>query len=143
MKETNSNILFSIRPKYIKLILSGEKNYEYRSTYWNVEYPSWFTVYESSPICSVKYFMLLDNPVKEGEKITYRQSYGTDRFNDGEMPGKYAYPILNFVDVENPIPLSKLREIRVTPPQNYIYINRKKELNELIIPEIDKLKKNG
>lgn len=64
MKETNSNILFIIRAKYIKLILSGEKNYEFRSTYWNVEYPIWFTVYESSPICSVKYFMLLDNPVK-------------------------------------------------------------------------------
>lgn len=141
MKESNSNILFSIKPKYINLILNGEKDYEYRSTYWNVKYPSWFTVYESSPVSSVKYFMLLDSPYKKGQKISGKRSYGTDRFNDGSMNSKYAYPILSIIKLHNPISLSDLRKMGIFPPQKFIYIDRNEELFNLVMQESNLLQK--
>lgn len=141
MKETNSNVLFSIKPKYINLILSGEKDYEYRNFYWDVEYPSWFTVYESSPIRSVKYFILLDSPHKKGQKICGNKSYGTERFNDGTMNSKYAYHILNIIDLHEPISLIDLKNIGLFPPQKFIYVDRNLELNNLISKEINALQK--
>ncbi|KOY76037.1 hypothetical protein RZ70_05280 [Apilactobacillus kunkeei] len=117
-----SNILFSIQPKYIKMISDGNKLIEYRNTFWKVSYPQWFYVYESKPISQLKYLILLDFPISNGEKIPF-DTYKTDDFNEGKMNRKYAYPILDFKEMSIPIPLKKLRSLGVTPPQNFCYIN--------------------
>lgn len=133
INSTNSNIMFSIKPKYMSMILSGQKIYEYRNRYWKTSYPSWFTIYESSPISEVKYLMLLDEP-RTQEDVPLKQSYGTESFNDGTSTRKYAYPILNVIKVSHPINLRTLKNINVTPPQDYMYINRKIRFSTLIEP---------
>lgn len=127
MKQNESDILFSIKPKYINLIINNKKSFEYRPHFWNVEYPYWFTVYESSPTCKIKYRMLLDYPFKPGETLPV-ESYGTKKFNQGNMGNKLAYPILSFQEIDSPISLDYLRSIKVFPPQDFLYINKKKEL---------------
>lgn len=129
--ENRSNILFSIKPKYLKLILEKKKKFEYRTHLWNVKYPYWFTVYESSPVCKIKYKMLLDSPYVPGEKIN-QDSYGTDRFNNGQMKNKYAYPIVEIEKIENPISLDFMKSIKVFPPQNFLYLNKKPKLYKKI-----------
>lgn len=129
MKKNDSNILFSVKPKYIKLILNNEKLLEYRPHFWNVTYPYWFTIYESSPTSEIRYRMLLDKPFHPGDNIPFK-SYGTDRFNNGEMGNKLAYPILKIHKISNPISLNDLRSIKVFPPQDFLYINNKKELQK-------------
>lgn len=125
------DILFSIQPKYMKLILLGSKKIEYRNNFFNCNYPNWFYVYESKPSSQIKYCILLDKPFIKGENISIK-TYGVDRFNKQEMKRKFAYPILKVMIIDKPINLIKLKSIGVTPPQNYIYIQRNEELNKLI-----------
>lgn len=130
----NSNIMFSIQPRYMKLILSGDKQVEYRNTFWNVNYPSWFYIYESKPVSKLKYALLLDKPYKKGEIIPFL-SYETETFNKGNGNREYAYPILNIKVFEEPIGLKKLKIMNVTPPQNYMYINRNVQLSTILQDE--------
>lgn len=129
---TNSNIMFSVQPQYLKLILNGDKQIEYRNTFWNVSYPSWFYVYESKPVSKLKYCFLLGKPYKRGEIIPF-SSYGTEAFNKGNGNRKYAYPILNVKVFEEPIRLEELKQINVTPPQNYMYVNRNVQLSTILL----------
>lgn len=126
-----SNILFSIKPKYMKLIKSKDKKFEYRNVKWNVSYPSWFYIYESSPISCLKYKILLDEPIERGNKIDIK-SYGTEDFNNLNSNRKYAYHILKLKIINKPISLKLMRSLNVYAPQDYIYINRKKELNQIL-----------
>lgn len=127
----NSDILFSIQPRYIKMILDGRKTLEYRNKYWKVSYPNWFYVYESKPISKLKYVLFLDHPYKMGEVIPYT-SYGTDSFNNCSMHRNYAYPIKEIFEINPPIDLATLRTIGITPPQNYLYVSKNQQLVDLL-----------
>lgn len=130
---SQSNVLFSIQPRYLKLILNGEKLIEFRNTYWKLSYPSMFYVYESKPISKIKYVIVLDKPYQAGEIIPKKlTSYGTEKFNLGKTDRKYAYPILKIGILSHQINLEELRSISITPPQNYLYLNNFDQLNKLL-----------
>lgn len=129
-----SNVLFSVQPKYLKLILNGDKLIEFRNTYWKVNYPSLFYVYESKPISKIKYVFILDNPYKKGDLIPdIYTSYGTQSFNLKESDRKFAYPILKVGILSQPINLEEMHSMKVTPPQNYLYINNFKKLTKTLL----------
>jgi hypothetical protein len=113
------------------MILDGRKTLEYRNKYWNVSYPNLFYVYESKPISELKYVLFLDHPYRMGETIPYN-SYGTDRFNSCSMHRNYAYPIKRIFEIKPSIELTTLRKIGITPPQNYLYVSKNKQLVDLL-----------
>ncbi len=43
------NVIFSIKPKYVERILSGEKKYEFRKRIWKKQVDRVF-IYASSPV---------------------------------------------------------------------------------------------
>ena len=66
----NSDILFSIQPRYIKMILDGRKTLEYRNKYWKVPYPNWWLL-KNSIIQAVKLIYAL---------LRYNKSIGISCF---------------------------------------------------------------
>ncbi len=44
------NVILSIKPKYVKAILSGEKKYEFRKVIFKDKNVEWGYIYSSSPI---------------------------------------------------------------------------------------------
>lgn len=104
----NSPIL-SVKPRYMKLILVGEKTYEFRNFKPNL-YNEYFWIYESESTKSLKYLMKIKSVTTYPNKIT-NFSYGVDRFNSGEMGSKYAYEIEELYVLEKPLPLDFLKSM--------------------------------
>lgn len=84
-------IYISIKPKFTKMIETGEKNYEFRKYISKQEIDTLF-VYESSPTCKLKYILELGNIIEYPNKIE-KEGYGNEDFNNGLKKAKYAYEI--------------------------------------------------
>ncbi|MBD9085804.1 hypothetical protein EGP64_03945 [bacterium] len=122
-------VYISIKPKYTKLIKSGEKNYEFRK-YFIKDLKTMF-VYESENSC-LKYIMEVGSPVCFPNKIE-DDGIGNKEFNQlGEY--QYAYPIIHLYELKKPIFLTELRsKYKFCAPQKYTmattYPELKKELD--------------
>lgn len=122
-------IYISIKPVHLNRIVTGKKNYEFRN-YYPKEHIDVLYVYESSPICELKYIVELGEIVKYPNKIT-KEGYGNDDFNKGLKNSKYAYEIKQLYELEKAIPLKELKEkYGFNPPQSYAYDVRYEKLTE-------------
>lgn len=120
-------VVLSIKPKYIKLILSGEKEYEYRKIIPQKN-PKHFFIHVSKPISTIKYIFEMDAPVIFLEPIP-GNSYGVESFNKGESDYKYAYKIKKIYEIINPVDFKILKaEYGYTAPQNFIYLEKNTKL---------------
>ncbi|MEE3343794.1 MAG: hypothetical protein VZS44_06870 [Bacilli bacterium] len=116
----NKGIFISIKPQYIKLIITGEKNYEFRK-YIPKEKINKLYVYETTPTKSLKYIMTIDKIIEYPNKIK-EPGYGNEDFNNGLKKSKYAYHISKVEELDKSIELSELKSIySFTPPQSYAY----------------------
>lgn len=130
-----NGIIFSIKPKYNKLIIEGKKIFEYRN-YVPKDFNGYFWVYETLPIKRLKYLMKVDFPIAYPNKLD-GDSYGVRRFNDGEMGSKYAYKIKEVYLMKEPLELDFLkREFKFVPPQAYTYLDKNKELKKFIADKV-------
>jgi len=128
MKEIRKGIYISIKPKYLRLIESGEKTYEFRN-YYPKEKIDILYVYESSPTCQLKYIIELGNVIKRPNKIN-EMGIGNEEFNQG-IKTKYAYQIKSIKSLEEPIELNELRKkYKFTAPQAFAYDTKYPELTE-------------
>ena len=97
-------------------------------------------VYESSPICELKYIVELGEIVKYPNKIT-KEGYGNDDFNKGLKNSKYAYEIKQLYELDKAIPLKELKEkYCFNPPQSYaydiIYGNLTQDINKMDVKRL-------
>ena len=129
-------IYLSIKPKFAKLIETGEKNYEFRK-YVPKQNINTLYVYESAPTSVLKYIIELGDIFKYPEKINFN-GYGNNDFNAGLKEAKFAYEIKTVYELEPSIPLSKLKEeFGFVPPQSYAYDNKYPKLTQYLA-ETDK-----
>ena len=101
-------IFISIKPKYLRRIESGEKNYEFRNYYPRQKIDVLY-VYETVPTCELKYIIELGEIIEFPNKIL-KNGYGNKEFNEGKM-SKYAYEIKSVYILKNPISLTELRKL--------------------------------
>lgn len=126
-----NSIIFSIKPFYSELILSGEKCFEFRN-FKPKNFSSYFWVYESSPTKKLKYLMEVEEPIVFPNTLN-GNSYGVERFNNGSMQCKYAYPIKRIFMLENPIEYLELKtSYNFTAPQAYTYLSNNLKLQNRI-----------
>lgn len=127
------NILISIKPKYVKKIVAGEKKFEYRKRLFKKEVEKIY-IYSSSPEKKIiacfsysGYNVGMPNEIWEKTKhasgITEREfkAYFWNRLT------AYALKIKNLIVFENPVdPYSANRNFR--PPQSFMYIKHGYEI---------------
>ncbi len=123
-------IFISIKPKYLRKIESGEKNYEFRNYYPRQKIDVLY-VYETVPTCELKYIIELGEIIEFPNKIL-KNGYGNKEFNEGKM-SKYAYEIKSVYILKNPISLTELRKLyNFVAPQSYAYDITYKKLTSKI-----------
>ncbi len=123
-------IFISIKPKYLRRIESGEKNYEFRNYYPRQKIDVLY-VYETVPTCELKYIIELGEIIEFPNKIL-KNGYGNKEFNEGKM-SKYAYEIKSVYILKNPISLTELRKLyNFVAPQSYAYDITYKKLTSKI-----------
>lgn len=122
-EEVYSSPIFSVKPYYMEKIITKEKIYEFRNTYPK-SFNNFFWIYESSPTKELKYLMEVENPVIYPINLK-GDSFGVDRFNNGEMKAKYAYKIKHLYTINNSINRNNLiNHYKMTPPQSYTYLDK-------------------
>lgn len=123
-------IFISIKPKYLRRIENGEKNYEFRNYYPRQKIDVLY-VYETMPTCELKYIIELGEIIEFPNKIL-KNGYGNKEFNEGKM-SKYAYEIKSVYILKNTISLTELRKLyNFVAPQSYAYDITYKKLTSKI-----------
>ena len=123
------NVILSIRPTFCKMILSGQKVYEYRKRIFTRSDVDKVYIYATKPICRiVGYFtiaaMIEDSPnvmwqmTHEGSGIT--KEYFDAYFKNCDMA--HAIKIGEVVKFDTPIDPKKVIK-NFTAPQNYRYVD--------------------
>ncbi len=123
------NVLLSIKPKYVKAIISGDKRYEFRKTIFKAENINYVYIYSSSPVkkivASFKIGTIIeDNPTSLWENVKDHAGLSDKDFFqyfEGKTRG-YAIEIKDFDEFKNPYdPWQKLSNF--IPPQSYCYFD--------------------
>ncbi len=124
-------IYLSIKPEFVKLILEGKKNYEFRKYLPKKDFKRIY-VYETLPIARIKYVINIDKIFKYPKKID-EIGIGNKEFNNGEKKSKYAYKIGKIMSLKKCIKLEELKEkYNFIPPQSYVYSEKYEKLTEYI-----------
>lgn len=129
--ESQSTAFFSIKPKFVTLISSGDKNYEFRK-YIPSKQINHIIVYTTHPVGEIKYILSIETIVEYPDKID-ENGEGNIDFNEGKKKSTYAYKIGSVYQLDKGIPLSYLRQrFRFSPPQRFIYGDSQLELLRFI-----------
>lgn len=119
----NQEIIYSLKPKFIDLIIRKEKNHEFRNLkpkFWPQKL--WF--YITAPECKLMYVADVDLPIMQPYKIEV-QGVGNLEFNEGEKFAKFAYPILHLYKIKQPLDLKTLKEkFNFSAPQGFVYLSK-------------------
>lgn len=128
----NDCIYLSIKPNFVALIASGEKNHEFRKyipkrVFKNV------IVYTTTPVAEIRYILEIDNITKYPDKIQSK-GVGNEEFSSGKKRSNYAYRIARVWKLKQEIPLNVLKQdFGFCPPQRFLYGNANKELTDFIL----------
>lgn len=126
----NKAVLFSIKPKYVSLISSGEKIYELRRKCPRVSAGDLALVYESSPtMCLVGAFVIgniiQEKPLLLWKKVGNQSGVSREEFLEyfSGCDLASAIEILQYWDLEQRVTLKQLRsKNKIEPPQSYRYL---------------------
>ena len=120
------NVLLSIKPKYAKAILSGEKKVEFRKTKFAQEVEKVY-IYSSSPDQKILGYFIIeriiaDTPDKLWKKFKEVGSIAKADFFDYYINKDLAYAIMikSYKKFKSPINPKKVFK-KFTAPQSYIY----------------------
>lgn len=129
-----TDIVVSIYPKFTNLIITGEKNYEFRK-YIPKRGVDRLWIYSSSPIRSLEYMAEIDKIVEFPQKIV-EKGIGNDDFNNGLKKSKYAYHIKHLYRLSTSLSLERLRnEFEFSAPQSYFYLDSNDELMRFLLKQ--------
>lgn len=122
-------VLLSIKPKYVRRIIAGQKKYEFRKSVFKKEEVREIVVYSSSPEKKIIGTFQIGGILEETpEKIwdLCKNEAGIDRGEFfayfKEKPLAYALQIQNFTKFPQPIDPYKINP-DFKPPQSYCYFN--------------------
>ena len=134
-------ILMSIKPRFSRLIFSGEKKYELRKTPIKNKSDNMVIVYESAPTKAIVGSFTINGVVRKSPNELWRdlkQDIGISKieFFTYFQQNQWGYAI----EVGNPklfkrrISLNELREHQNSwnPPQNFQYLKRNSEIEFII-----------
>jgi len=115
-----TELIYSLKPIYANLILNKQKNYEFRRVKpKNLPNRIWF--YVSSPESKLMYM------AEVGEIIEYPSKI------KGLEEDEFAYPILHFFKIKEPISLAELKnKFGFSAPQSFAYLSKCKKLQNYL-----------
>ncbi len=131
---SNKAVLFSIKPKYVSLISSGEKKYELRRKCPKVKEGDLALVYETSPTMSLVGAFVIGSVVRKSKASLWKQvgKYSgvshmefMEYFEGCEIAS--AIQISQYWPLEQRVSLQQMRELnKIEPPQSYRYLCQEK-----------------
>lgn len=128
----SEKIIVSIKPKYMDLIIKKEKVNEFRNFRTKRGVISWMYVYVTAPISSLKYVLKIKEPTYFPNKVA-EKGYGDSDFNLGKSKYKLAYPIVEVLELKDPLNMKKLNEtFNFKGPQAYAYLSTYSLLKEYL-----------
>lgn len=126
----NNALYMSIKPDSVQKIEKRIKNYEFRNYIPKRKFNKLY-VYVTSPICELKYILIIDNIIEVPNTIP-ENGDGNYEFNNG-IKAKYAYQISKVYKLQKSIKLVELKEMYgFLPPQGFAYDDRYSELSEFL-----------
>lgn len=134
-----NEIIYSLKPEFINLIINKQKNHEFR----NVKPKTWPTriwFYISSPECKLMYIAEVGEVINQPNKIL-TEGIGNFEFNEGFKFANFAYPINHLYKIIEPIGLKELKQkFKFTAPQGFTYLTKYPDLYEEVINKIGIIK---
>jgi type I restriction enzyme S subunit len=123
------DVLLSIKPKYVKSIIEGDKRYEFRKTIFKNREINWIYIYSSSPVKKIVGTfeiggILEDHPVDLWD--TVKEFAGIDNrdffaYFEGKSRA-FAIEIQNLQEFNEPFdPYETMPDF--VPPQSYCYMD--------------------
>ena len=103
-----NEIIYSLKPEFIKLIINKQKNHEFR----NVKPKTWPTriwFYVTSPECKLMYIAEVGEVIAQPDQILI-EGIGNFEFNEGFKFANFAYPIKHLYQIKKPIELKELKQ---------------------------------
>lgn len=126
-----NRIFISLKPEFAKLIKEQRKTYEFRK-YRPKKSVQGLIIYVTQPTAKLKYITKTKVPTEYPETIP-ENGIGNKEFNQGKKKSKYAFPILELRELNNPIPLKVLqRKFGFHPPESFIYGDTYPDLVEFL-----------
>ena len=123
------NVILSIRPTFCKMILSGQKVYEYRKRIFTRSDVDKVYVYASKPICKIVGFFTIDEVIEDTKTNIWAKThigsgiskeYFDAYFKNSDTA--YAIKIGQVVKLDTPIdPKSVIKDFHA--PQNFMYVD--------------------
>ena len=117
-----SDIFISIHPEHVAKIVNGTKDHEFRT--WKI--PSTVSriwIYVTKPESMLRYMACI-GPAKTPGEIEDETGVGNAEFNKGKKRSGYAYEIVELYELNNPVPLKKMKSNGWVDaaPQKYTYV---------------------
>lgn len=129
-----NDIVISLKPEFINLILKQEKNYEFRK-YLPKKGVNKIWVYSKLPVARLEYLIIIDKIITYPEKIL-EPGLGNEEFNNGLKSTKYAYHIKHLYRMKEGINLKVLKEkYNFIAPQSYFYLENNLKLKNYLLSE--------
>ncbi len=127
-----TELIYSLKPIYANLILNKQKNHEFRSVKpKNLPKRVWF--YVSSPESKLKYLAEVGEIIVYPNKI-HVPGEGNQEFNNSYKSLDFAYPIIHFYKIKEPITLKDLKSnFGFSAPQSFAYLNKYDELKNYLL----------
>lgn len=123
------DVLLSIKPKYVKSILEGEKRYEFRKAIFRNRSVDRIFIYSSAPVKRIVALFEISRIIEDHPSALWDQTRDHAGINDleffsyfaGRSKG-YAIGIENLKEFDTPIdPREEIPGF--VPPQSYCYVN--------------------
>ena len=123
------DVLLSIKPKYVKSIIEGEKRYEFRKTIFKNREINRIYIYSSSPVKKIVASFVIGDILEDRPSDlwdTVKEYAGIDYLNFfAYFEGKsraFAIEIQNLRELPDPIDPYETMP-RFVPPQSYCYMD--------------------
>ncbi len=123
------NVLLSIKPKYAKKILMGEKKYEFRRfTFKNAEEIGYIYLYSTSPIKRIVGKFQIERVIEDSPTNLWNQFNGHSgvrkkeffEYFEGKKKG-FAIEIKDVIAFQDPINPKEIVD-GFTPPRSFYYL---------------------
>lgn len=127
-----TELICSLKPVYANLLLSKQKNHEFRSVKPK-NLPKKIWLYVSSPESKLMYLADVGEIIEYPNKIQ-DPGDGNQEFNNSENIRDFAYPIVHFYKIKEPITLKDLKsKFGFSAPQSFAYLNKYDELQNYLL----------
>ncbi|KAF9535307.1 hypothetical protein CPB83DRAFT_841546 [Crepidotus variabilis] len=118
-----TDAILAIRPEFVKLIASREKNHEYRA-YKMRDTVERIWLYETAPGSSIAYIMETGKPKTPGQ-VNDSTGVGNDDFDKGLKKSKFGYPVKGLYKLKAPLKPDVLKaKFSISPPQGLVYVTK-------------------